>query len=33
VPSYDDTYYSPEGFGTTTGAAVPLDDYGFSDYR
>jgi len=34
VPSYDDQYYSPEGFGTGTGAAVPLDDYGFStDYR
>ncbi len=26
--------YSPEGFGQGTGAAVPLDDYGFgSDYR
>ncbi|MFC7449163.1 DNA-directed RNA polymerase subunit beta' [Rhodococcus daqingensis] len=34
VPSYEDQYYSPEGFGTGTGAAVPLDDYGFStDYR
>ena len=34
VPSYDDQYYSPEGFGQGTGAAVPLDDYGFStDYR
>ena len=33
VPSYDDQYYSPEGFGAGTGAAVPLDDYGFSDYR
>ncbi|MDG3009161.1 DNA-directed RNA polymerase subunit beta' [Rhodococcus sp. D2-41] len=35
VPAYDDQYYSPDmGFGTTTGAAVPLDDYGFStDYR
>ncbi|MCQ4121027.1 hypothetical protein [Rhodococcus tibetensis] len=33
VPSYDDQY-SPEGFGQGTGAAVPLDDYGFgSDYR
>ncbi|MEU8896572.1 DNA-directed RNA polymerase subunit beta' [Nocardia sp. NPDC048505] len=33
VPSYDDTYYSPDSFGSSTGAAVPLDDYGFSDYR
>ncbi|WP_207840602.1 DNA-directed RNA polymerase subunit beta' [Williamsia soli] len=35
VPSYDDTYYSPDGtFGAPSGAAVPLDDYGFSsDYR
>ena len=34
VPSYDDQYYSPDGFGQNTGAAVPLDDYGFSnDYR
>ncbi len=35
VPSYDDTYYSPDGtFGAPAGAAVPLDDYGFSnDYR
>lgn len=33
VPSYDDTYYTPDGFGQSTGAAVPLDDYGFSDYR
>ena len=32
VPSYDDQY-SPEGFGQGTGAADPLDDYGFgSDY-
>ena len=35
VPSYDETYYSPDGtFGAPSGAAVPLDDYGFSsDYR
>nr|WP_206038206.1 DNA-directed RNA polymerase subunit beta' [Rhodococcus sp. HNM0569] len=34
VPSYDDQYYSPDGFGQNTGAAVPLDDYGFgADYR
>ena len=34
VPTYDDQYYSPDGFGQNTGAAVPLDDYGFSaDYR
>ncbi|SDU60144.1 DNA-directed RNA polymerase subunit beta' [Gordonia westfalica] len=35
VPSYDDTYYSPDGtFGAPAGAAVPLDDYGFSnEYR
>ena len=34
VPSYDDTYYSPDGLRAPTGAAVPLDDYGFSsDYR
>nr|WP_314143910.1 DNA-directed RNA polymerase subunit beta' [uncultured Rhodococcus sp.] len=34
VPSYDDQYYSPDGFGQGTGAAVPLDDYGFSnEYR
>ncbi|MFW0788751.1 DNA-directed RNA polymerase subunit beta' [Gordonia sp. CPCC 205333] len=35
VPNYDDTYYSPDGtFGAPAGAAVPLDDYGFSnDYR
>ena len=32
VPSYDDQYYSPD-FGQATGAAVPLDDYGYSDYR
>ncbi|MDQ3886640.1 MAG: DNA-directed RNA polymerase subunit beta', partial [Actinomycetota bacterium] len=29
IPSYDDGYYSPEVFGTGTGAAVPLDDYDF----
>ncbi|GAB2924148.1 DNA-directed RNA polymerase subunit beta' [Rhodococcus aerolatus] len=34
VPSYDDGYYSPDVFGASTGAAVPLDDYGFGgDYR
>ncbi|GGF96629.1 DNA-directed RNA polymerase subunit beta' [Rhodococcoides trifolii] len=34
VPSYDDQYYSPDGFGQNTGAAVPLDDYGFTgEYR
>ncbi|MDI9995243.1 DNA-directed RNA polymerase subunit beta', partial [Rhodococcus ruber] len=34
IPSYEDQYYSPEGFGQNTGAAVPLDDYGYSsDYR
>ncbi|GAB3132052.1 DNA-directed RNA polymerase subunit beta' [Tsukamurella serpentis] len=35
VPSFDDQYYGPEGaFGAPSGAAVPLDDYGFSDgYR
>ncbi|MGW0039248.1 DNA-directed RNA polymerase subunit beta' [Gordonia sp. NPDC003376] len=36
MPAYDDTYYSPDGtFGAPSGAAVPLDDYGFSggDYR
>ncbi len=36
MPAYDDTYYSPDGtFGAPAGAAVPLDDYGFSsgDYR
>ncbi|MBH0118551.1 DNA-directed RNA polymerase subunit beta' [Rhodococcus sp. NPDC003382] len=34
IPAYDDQYYSPEGFGQNTGAAVPLDDYGYSsDYR
>ena len=29
LPSYDDGYYSPDVFGTGTGAAVPLDDYDF----
>jgi DNA-directed RNA polymerase subunit beta' len=29
IPSYDDGYYSPDVFGTGTGAAVPLDDYDF----
>ncbi|RDB47459.1 hypothetical protein, partial [Tsukamurella tyrosinosolvens] len=35
VPTFDDQYYGPEGaFGAPSGAAVPLDDYGFSDgYR
>ncbi|HEX3647362.1 MAG TPA: DNA-directed RNA polymerase subunit beta', partial [Pseudonocardiaceae bacterium] len=33
IPSYDDGYYTPDVFGTGTGAAVPLDDYGYSDYR
>ena len=34
LPSYDDGYYSPDVFGTGTGAAVPLDDYDFGrDYR
>ena len=32
LPSYEDHYYSPD-FGQSTGAAVPLDDYGYSDYR
>jgi hypothetical protein len=32
-PSYYDGYYSPDVFGATTGAAVPLDDYDFGrDY-
>ena len=29
IPSYEDQYYSPD-FGQATGAAVPLDDYGYS---
>ncbi|GAA4744043.1 DNA-directed RNA polymerase subunit beta' [Gordonia alkaliphila] len=34
LPSYDDTYYSPDGaFGTSSGAAVPLDDFDYGDYR
>jgi len=34
VPSYDEGFYSPDVFGASTGAAVPLDDYGFGgDYR
>ncbi|CAM3957953.1 DNA-directed RNA polymerase subunit beta' [Smaragdicoccus niigatensis] len=33
VPSYDDTYYSPDGFGVSSGVAVPLDDYGYGDFR
>jgi DNA-directed RNA polymerase subunit beta' len=32
IPSYEDQYYSPD-FGQATGAVVPLDDYGYSDYR
>jgi DNA-directed RNA polymerase subunit beta' len=32
IPTYEDQYYSPD-FGQSTGAAVPLDDYGYSDYR
>ncbi len=33
LPSYDDGYYSSDVFGTGTGAAVPLDDYDFGQYR
>ncbi|GEL25973.1 DNA-directed RNA polymerase subunit beta' [Pseudonocardia sulfidoxydans NBRC 16205] len=34
LPNYDDGYYSPDVFGTGTGAAVPLDDYDFGrDFR
>ncbi|MGH4021572.1 MAG: DNA-directed RNA polymerase subunit beta' [Pseudonocardiaceae bacterium] len=34
IPSYDDGYYSPDVFGTATGAAVPLDDFDFGrDFR
>lgn len=35
VPAYDDQYFGPDGgFGAATGAAVPLDDFPFSnDYR
>ena len=35
LPAFDDGYFSPDVYGTGTGAAVPLDDYGFggSDYR
>jgi len=32
IPSYEDHYYSPD-FGQATGPAVPLDDYGYSDYQ
>lgn len=32
ISSYEDQYYSPD-FGQATGAAVPLDDYGYSPYR
>jgi len=32
VPAYDDSFYSPDaGFGDSTGAAVRLDDFPFSD--
>ncbi|HEY8372750.1 MAG TPA: DNA-directed RNA polymerase subunit beta' [Pseudonocardiaceae bacterium] len=34
IPSYDDSYYTPDVFGSGTGAAVPLDDYDFGrDFR
>ncbi|MFT3716904.1 MAG: DNA-directed RNA polymerase subunit beta' [Gordonia sp. (in: high G+C Gram-positive bacteria)] len=35
LPTYDDTYYSPDGtFGAPSGAAVPLDDFDYgNDYR
>ena len=33
LPSYDDGYYSSDVFGTGTGAAVPLDDYDFGQFR
>jgi DNA-directed RNA polymerase subunit beta' len=34
IPSYDDGYYTPDVFGSGTGAAVPLDDYDFGrDFR
>jgi DNA-directed RNA polymerase subunit beta' len=34
LPSFDDGYYSADSFGSTTGAAVPLDDYDIGrDYR
>ncbi|MBD8507826.1 DNA-directed RNA polymerase subunit beta' [Hoyosella sp. G463] len=34
VTSYDDTYFSPDAFGTSSGVAVPLDDFGgFQDMR
>jgi DNA-directed RNA polymerase subunit beta' len=34
LPSFDDRYYGAESFGSTTGAAVPLDDYDIGrDYR
>ncbi|MFT3661214.1 MAG: DNA-directed RNA polymerase subunit beta' [Gordonia sp. (in: high G+C Gram-positive bacteria)] len=35
LPSYDDTYFSPDGtFGAPSGAAVPLDDYDYgNDFR
>ena len=32
IPTYEDQYYSPD-FGQQTGPAVPLDDYGYGDYR
>ncbi|MBB3037672.1 DNA-directed RNA polymerase subunit beta' [Hoyosella altamirensis] len=34
VASYEDQYYGPDTFGMSTGAAVPLDDFGgYTDYR
>ncbi|WP_278314483.1 DNA-directed RNA polymerase subunit beta' [Lolliginicoccus levis] len=34
VTSYEDTYFSPDAFGTSSGVAVPLDDFGgFQDMR
>ncbi|AZI58703.1 DNA-directed RNA polymerase subunit beta' [Nakamurella antarctica] len=34
LPSFDDNYYSSDGFGQSAGAAVPLDDYDLGrDYR
>jgi DNA-directed RNA polymerase subunit beta' len=33
LPSYDDGYYAPDVFGSGTGAAVPLDDYDFGQFR
>ena len=33
LPSYDDGYYAPDVFGSGSGAAVPLDDYDFGQFR